>query len=74
MTANTQARTQPLLPTGFLGNIIFCASAVATAGDISLNTLEFGADKIDKATCKLDDAYVRSVVDYMESVEDVNGL
>ena len=69
MTADTQARTQPLLPAGFLGNAIFRASAVATAGDISLNTLEFGTDKVDKATCN-----VRSVVDYMERVEDVNGL
>lgn len=64
---------QPPLPAGYLGNAIFRASAVATAGDILSNTLEFGSEKIGEATRKLDDGFVRSLVDYLETLEDVKG-
>nr|WGU11332.1 hydroxycinnamoyltransferase 2 [Crinum x powellii] len=74
MTADARTRMQPPLPPGFLGNAIFRTSAVATAGDISSKTIEFGADKITEATRKLDDAFVRSLIDYLETVDEVKGL
>ncbi|ONK81915.1 uncharacterized protein A4U43_C01F34230 [Asparagus officinalis] len=74
MTADARARMHPPLPAGYLGNAIFRSSAVATAGDISSNTIEFGAEKIGEATKKLNDEYVRSLIDYLDAVEDVKGL
>lgn len=64
---------QPPLPAGFLGNAIFRTSALATAADISSNTLEFGAHLIGEATRQLDDGYVRSLVDYLETLQDAKG-
>lgn len=73
MTADARTRIQPPLPAGFLGNSIFRTSALATAADISSTTLEFGADLIGEATRQLNDGYIRSLVDYLETLQDVRG-
>lgn len=74
MTADARARMQPPLPPGFLGNAIFRTSAVAAAGDILSNTLEYGANKITEATKKLDGTYIGSLIDYLETLNDVKEL
>ncbi|CAL9761903.1 unnamed protein product [Musa acuminata subsp. burmannicoides] len=74
MTADARTRVKPPLPAGFVGNGIFRTSAVAKAGEILSNSLEFGADKINDATVRLNDDYIRSLIDYLELQRDVRGL
>lgn len=74
MTADARARVSPPLPHGYLGNAIFRFSAIALAGDIISGALETGASKVRAATARLDDEYVRSLIDFLEMKEDVRGL
>jgi shikimate O-hydroxycinnamoyltransferase len=75
MTADARSRVRPPLPEGYLGNAIFRASAVAKAGDVVSEQLDAVAGRVSGATARLDDEYVRSLVDYLEQVVgDVAGL
>ncbi|KAF8689887.1 hypothetical protein HU200_041519 [Digitaria exilis] len=75
MTADARRRVAPPLPAGYLGNAIFRASAVAKAGDVVSEPLDAVADVISGATARLDDEYVRSLVDYLEeTASDVAGM
>lgn len=75
MTADARSRVRPPLPKGYLGNAIFRASAVAKAGDVVSEQLDAVAGRVSGATARLDDEYVRSLVDYLEQVVgDVAGL
>ncbi|KAF8730130.1 hypothetical protein HU200_017101 [Digitaria exilis] len=75
MTADARRRVAPPLPAGYLGNAIFRASAVAKAGDVVSEPLNAIADRISGATARLDDEYIRSLVDYLEeTASDVAGM
>jgi shikimate O-hydroxycinnamoyltransferase len=75
MTADARSRVTPPLPDGYLGNAIFRASAVAKVGDVVSGPLDAAADRISGATARLDDEYVRSLVDHLEQVvSDAAGL
>ncbi|KAL6633387.1 hypothetical protein ACP70R_026058 [Stipagrostis hirtigluma subsp. patula] len=75
MTADARSRVRPPLPGGYLGNAIFRASAVAKAGDVVSEPLDAAADRVSGATARLDDEYVRSLVDHLEQVvSDAAGL
>ncbi|KAG1326545.1 putrescine hydroxycinnamoyltransferase 1 [Cocos nucifera] len=74
MTADARARVKPPLPQGYLGNAIFRTSGVATVGEVLSNSLEFSADKVHGAIVRLNDEFIRSLVDYLEQLEDVRGL
>lgn len=75
MTADARSRVTPPLPDGYLGNAIFRASAVAKVGDVVSGSLDAAADMISGATARLDDEYVRSLVDHLEQVvSDAAGL
>jgi shikimate O-hydroxycinnamoyltransferase len=68
MTADARSRVRPPLPAGYLGNAIFRASTVAKAGDAV-------AGRVSDAAARLDDEYVRSLVDCLEQVvSDAAGL
>ncbi|CAN6245795.1 unnamed protein product [Urochloa humidicola] len=68
MTADARSRVAPPLPEGYLGNAIFRASTVAKAGDVVSEPRGATADRISGATARLDDGYVRSLLDYLEEV------
>ncbi|CAN6233111.1 unnamed protein product [Urochloa humidicola] len=76
MTADARSRVAPPLPDGYLGNAIFRASTVAKAGDVVSEQLGAAADRVSDATARLDDGYVRSLVDYLEEVvgDDAAGM
>ncbi|URE20423.1 Transferase family [Musa troglodytarum] len=69
---DARTRMRPPLPEGYVGNAVFRTSATATVGEVLSSPFEFGADKIHGAIARLDDDYVRSLIDYME-VTDVSG-
>nr|XP_010911018.2 putrescine hydroxycinnamoyltransferase 1-like [Elaeis guineensis] len=72
--ADARLRMKPPLPQGYLGNAVFCTSAVATVGEVLSNPLEFSADKVHGATVRLNDEFIRSLVDYLEQLGDARGL
>ncbi|XP_020081200.1 putrescine hydroxycinnamoyltransferase 1-like [Ananas comosus] len=74
MTADARTRVSPPLPQNFLGNAIFRTSATAKVEDVLSNYLEFGGERIQEATARLNDGFVRSLIDYLDSVDDVRGL
>uniref|UniRef100_A0A0D9WMP7 Uncharacterized protein n=1 Tax=Leersia perrieri TaxID=77586 RepID=A0A0D9WMP7_9ORYZ len=73
MTADARARVRPALPRGYLGNAIFRASAMSKVDDIVTKPLDAVADMVSGATARLDDEYVRSLVDYLEQQMVANG-
>lgn len=66
MTADARSRVHPPLPDGYFGNAIFRASAVAKVDDIASGPLDAVAEKVSGATVRLNDDYVRSLVDYLD--------
>ncbi|KAM0918409.1 hypothetical protein ACQ4PT_008955 [Festuca glaucescens] len=75
MTADARSRVDPRLPRGYFGNAIFRVSAAAKVGDVASGPLDGVAEKVTGATARLDDEYVRSLVDYLElQAVDAEGL
>ncbi|PRQ34251.1 putative transferase [Rosa chinensis] len=63
---NGRTKLQPPLPPGYFGNVIFRAAATAIAGDLISKPLSYAASCIHNAVVRMDDDYVRSILDYLE--------
>ncbi|XP_021735785.1 shikimate O-hydroxycinnamoyltransferase-like [Chenopodium quinoa] len=56
------------LPQGYCGNLLFHATCVEKAGDITCKPLWYAVSKINKAIKKLDDIeYLKSAIDFVET-------
>ncbi|CAM0958436.1 unnamed protein product [Alopecurus aequalis] len=66
VTANVRHRMRPQLPRHFSGNAILRDLVTVKVGDVLARPLGFLANTIRKGLEHIDDAYVRSVVDYLE--------
>ncbi|KAI5061364.1 hypothetical protein GOP47_0023869 [Adiantum capillus-veneris] len=69
-----RARLKPPLPEGYFGNVIFTATPIARAGELSEEGLSHGAGKIRRALERMDDEYLRSALDYLELQPDLEAL
>ncbi|GLJ22647.1 hypothetical protein SUGI_0426590 [Cryptomeria japonica] len=65
---------KPPLPRGYFGNAIFMATPIETAGEIVSNPLWYSAGKIQESIGKMDDEYLRSGLDFLESQPDLNAF
>jgi shikimate O-hydroxycinnamoyltransferase len=65
--ANVRHRLRPPLPRYYFGNAIVRDLVTVKVGDVLAQPLGFVAETIRKAVDHVDDAYVRSVVDYLEA-------
>ncbi|KAI4969309.1 hypothetical protein ZWY2020_000223 [Hordeum vulgare] len=70
--ANIRHRLRPPLPRQFFGNAIVRDLVTVKVGDVLAQPLGYVADTIRKAVEHVDDAYTRSVMDYLE-VESEKG-
>ncbi|TVU05695.1 hypothetical protein EJB05_48872 [Eragrostis curvula] len=70
--ANIRHRLRPPLPRSYFGNAIVRDLVTTRVEDVLARTLGFTAQAIKDAVDRVDDAYVRSVVDYLE-VESEKG-
>uniref|UniRef100_M8BAH8 Anthranilate N-benzoyltransferase protein 2 n=1 Tax=Aegilops tauschii TaxID=37682 RepID=M8BAH8_AEGTA len=70
--ANIRHRLRPQLPRQFFGNAIVRDLVTVKVGDVLSQPLGYVADTIRKAVDHVDDAYTRSVIDYLE-VESEKG-
>ncbi|VAI52589.1 unnamed protein product [Triticum turgidum subsp. durum] len=68
-----RARLVPPLPQGYFGNAVVRTSTAATVGEVVSNTVGHGAWLARGATNQGGD-YARSLVDYLEGVEDLMNL
>lgn len=71
-----RTRLQPPLPDGYFGNVIFTATPMADAGEVTGNDdgLEAAAARIQSALGRMDDEYLRSALDYLELQPDLTKL
>lgn len=67
-------RLSPTLPPGYLGNVVFTATPVAKSSEITSQPLSTSAKKIHNALAKMDNEYLRSALDYLESQPDLGAL
>ncbi|XP_051147812.1 shikimate O-hydroxycinnamoyltransferase-like [Andrographis paniculata] len=67
-------RLKPPLPRGYFGNVLFTATPIAKSGDLTLNPAWHAAGKIHDFVAKMDDAYLRSALDYLELQPDLKAL
>ncbi|TVU12294.1 hypothetical protein EJB05_45930, partial [Eragrostis curvula] len=66
MTSDARSRVRPPLPDGYLGNAVVRASAVAKVDAIISGSLGAAAKRVSDATARLNDEFVRSLVDHVE--------
>jgi shikimate O-hydroxycinnamoyltransferase len=74
VTANVRPRLRPQLRRQFCGNAILRDLVTVKVGDVLAQPLGFLADTIRKRMEVVDDAYVRSVIDYLELESDKSSL
>ncbi|KAI4353084.1 hypothetical protein L6164_002058 [Bauhinia variegata] len=73
--ANIRSRLNPKLPSNYAGNGIFQMwTEVCLSEDIIRNPLSFATNKIREALENLTDEYVRSAMDFMANLENVDRL
>ncbi|RLM87038.1 hypothetical protein C2845_PM04G12800 [Panicum miliaceum] len=63
--ANVRQRLRPPLPAAYFGNAIVRDLVTVRVGDVLSRPLGFVAERIKRAVSRVDDAFVRSVVDYV---------
>ncbi|GFP91738.1 shikimate o-hydroxycinnamoyltransferase [Phtheirospermum japonicum] len=59
----------PSLPKGYFGNVVFLAAPVSTCGELRSNPLSFAAGKIHDTLTRMNDEYLRSALDYLETCD-----
>uniref|UniRef100_A0A0A9BXZ0 Uncharacterized protein n=1 Tax=Arundo donax TaxID=35708 RepID=A0A0A9BXZ0_ARUDO len=64
--ANIRQRLRPPLPATYFGNAIVRDLVTVKVGDVLSQPLGFVAERIKRAVSRVDDAFVRSVIDYLE--------
>ncbi|KAG0485740.1 hypothetical protein HPP92_009819 [Vanilla planifolia] len=63
---DSRARFNPPLPGRYFGNGIFLANSLATAGELTKNSVGFAVKKVQEANRMVTDSYIRSAIDYFE--------
>ncbi|KAJ6744465.1 N-BENZOYLTRANSFERASE PROTEIN putative-RELATED [Salix purpurea] len=67
-----RSRLNPPLQSTYFGNVIFIASPVALSCDLLSESFSCTVERIHREIKKMDDEYLRSALDYLEEVGDVN--
>ncbi|XP_021747231.1 anthranilate N-benzoyltransferase protein 2-like [Chenopodium quinoa] len=76
ITANGRPRLKDMaIPQGYCGNILFHATCIEKAGDVTCKPLWYVASKIHEAIKKLDDIeYLKSAIDFVESHPNLSDI
>nr|KJB71596.1 hypothetical protein B456_011G132100 [Gossypium raimondii] len=67
-------RLDPPLPPGYFGNVIFTTALIAQAGDLETESFTDTIKRIHERLNQINDEYLRSAIDYIEKVPDLNTL
>ncbi|KAI4312517.1 hypothetical protein MLD38_037323 [Melastoma candidum] len=69
-----RARLRPVLPPGYMGNVVFTATPLAVAGDIRSKPVWYAMSKIHDTLIRMDDKYLRSAIEYLQLQPDIPAL
>ncbi|KAE8717027.1 Shikimate O-hydroxycinnamoyltransferase [Hibiscus syriacus] len=69
-----RSRINPPLPQGYFGHVIFLAALIAEAGDLRTESFADTMKRIHGRLKEINDEYLRSAIDYIEEVSDLNTL
>ncbi|MFS7966805.1 putative transferase [Helianthus anomalus] len=69
-----RSRLNPPLPRGYLGNVIFTATPIMKVGEFKSESLGDTARRIHNELGIMNDQYLRSAIDYLESITDLSTL
>ncbi|KAJ6744468.1 TRICHOTHECENE 3-O-ACETYLTRANSFERASE [Salix purpurea] len=69
-----RSRLNPPLQSSYFGNVIFIASPVAVSCDLLSESFRCTVERIHREIKKMDGEYLRSALDYLEEVGDVNNI
>lgn len=69
-----RSRLNPPLPRGYLGNVIFTATPIMKVGEFKSESLGDTARRIHNELARMNDEYLRSAIDYLETVSDLSTL
>lgn len=67
---NGRSRLNPPLQTGYIGNVIFTGTSIASSGDIISESLNYTAERIHKALKQMDNEYLKSALAYLKQLPD----
>ncbi|KAG4125780.1 hypothetical protein ERO13_D10G118900v2 [Gossypium hirsutum] len=67
-------RLDPPLPPGYFGNVIFTTALIAQAGNLETESFTDTIKRIHEGLNQINDEYLRSAIDYIEKVPDLNTL
>ncbi|CAL1352815.1 unnamed protein product [Linum trigynum] len=70
ISVDGRQRFNPPLPPGYFGNCVFHAKAVASPAELASESLEQTAERIRRAIRRIDDGYMRSVIDHLDRPGD----
>ncbi|CAM6084085.1 unnamed protein product [Calypogeia fissa] len=65
-----RARLVPPVPQDYFGNVVFHTTPMSTAGEIVHHPLSYAAGQIHSALARMDDEYLKSALDYLETQPD----
>ncbi|OMO90847.1 Transferase [Corchorus olitorius] len=74
MPTNGRPRLRPPLPSGYLGNVIFTASLTALSGNLQSESFMKTVERIHGALKSMDNEYLRSALDYLETLADITSV
>lgn len=69
-----RSRLCPPLPPGYIGNVVFTATPLSSAGALTLEPLTDSCKRIHSCLAKMDNEYLRSALDYLELQPDLSAL
>ncbi|XP_006280408.2 shikimate O-hydroxycinnamoyltransferase [Capsella rubella] len=69
-----RSRLRPKLPQGYIGNTLFHARPVSLLGDFRRERLSRIVERVHGEIRKMDNAYLRSAIDYLEIHPDLDRL
>ncbi|PPD66259.1 hypothetical protein GOBAR_DD36863 [Gossypium barbadense] len=71
---DARSKLNPPLPPGYFGNAIFINALVTQAGDLNTESFLDTIKRIHEGLKKINDEYLRSALDYIETVSDLSTL
>lgn len=69
-----QRLSNPSLPQGYMGNVIFAAAPTAVAGDLLCKPTSYAVSRIREALDRIDNDYLRSALDHLELLPDISAV
>ncbi|KAK8641065.1 hypothetical protein V6N13_010495 [Hibiscus sabdariffa] len=71
MPINGRPRLHPPLPSSYFGNVFFTASSISLSRNLQSEPFEDTVKRVHGALQRMDDEYLRSALDYLETLPDI---